>query len=278
MNCGTFEEIVNDLARNRIMEIEKRERGMAHASACARCAARLSDERALTDGLSALSASVRDREAPPRVEAALLDAFRERSMSQRSKAASTEPSIPSIALVDDIRGRRLKWRVAAGVAAAILMAVLVSVAAFRSAPEPEQRADAADPRTSPQPSGPRPSGQQAPAPREEPKAMTDNPERSTARNLPRPRDGKGQSRRRPRPHALETQEAVAAEVATEFMPLAYGYPSSQMARGHIVRVELPRSAMASFGLPVNQERAESRVKADVLIGEDGLARAIRFVR
>jgi len=36
--------------------------------------------------------------------------------------------------------------------------------------------------------------------------------------------------------------------------------------------------MASFGLPVNQERAESRVKADVLIGEDGLARAIRFVR
>jgi hypothetical protein len=278
MNCGTFEEIVNDLARNRIMEIEKRERGLAHAGACARCAARLSDERALTDGLSALSASFRDREAPPHVAAALLDAFRERSMSQRSNAAITEPSIPSIALVDDIKGRRLKWRAAAGVAAAILLAALVSIAAFRSAPEQEQRAIADDRQTSPQPSAPRPSGQQAPAPREESKAGPDNFERSIAQSPPRPRDGKGQSRRRPRPQALETQGAVAAEVTTEFMPLAYDYPSSQMARGHIVRVELPRSAMASFGLPVNQERAESRVKADVLIGEDGLARAIRFVR
>jgi hypothetical protein len=48
--------------------------------------------------------------------------------------------------------------------------------------------------------------------------------------------------------------------------------------GHVVRVELPRSAMASFGLPVNFERAGGRVKADVLLGDDGIARAIRFVR
>jgi hypothetical protein len=48
--------------------------------------------------------------------------------------------------------------------------------------------------------------------------------------------------------------------------------------GHVVRVELPRNALASFGLPVNADRAEARVKADVLMGEDGMARAIRFVR
>jgi hypothetical protein len=50
------------------------------------------------------------------------------------------------------------------------------------------------------------------------------------------------------------------------------------AGSQIVRVELPRSAMASFGLPVNMDRADQRVKADVLLGVDGLAHAIRFVQ
>jgi hypothetical protein len=31
-------------------------------------------------------------------------------------------------------------------------------------------------------------------------------------------------------------------------------------------------------LPVNAENSDERVKADVLLGEDGIARAIRFVR
>ena len=53
---------------------------------------------------------------------------------------------------------------------------------------------------------------------------------------------------------------------------------SGMEGGQIVRVEVPRSALASFGLPMNAERAGERVKADVVLGYDGVARAIRFVR
>jgi hypothetical protein len=45
-----------------------------------------------------------------------------------------------------------------------------------------------------------------------------------------------------------------------------------------MRVELPRSTLAGFGLPVNMERVNERVKADVLVGPDGQARAIRFVQ
>ena len=41
---------------------------------------------------------------------------------------------------------------------------------------------------------------------------------------------------------------------------------------------MPRSALVSFGLPMNIERANERIKADVLIGNDGVAHAIRFVR
>ena len=81
---------------------------------------------------------------------------------------------------------------------------------------------------------------------------------------------------RPRP-ALGT-DARPQEVATEFIPLGQGAPYMQAEEGHLVRVELPRSALASFGLPVNAEAPGGRVKADVLMGQDGVARAIRFVR
>jgi hypothetical protein len=67
------------------------------------------------------------------------------------------------------------------------------------------------------------------------------------------------------------------EVATEFIPfMAVGgiFPEEHQ---QLVRVKLPRSALETFGLPVNRERARDPVKADVLIGEDGLVRAIRFV-
>ena len=54
--------------------------------------------------------------------------------------------------------------------------------------------------------------------------------------------------------------------------------SSSPGEGTTLRVELPRSALSSFGIPVNAEQSGGRVKADVLLGDDGTARAIRFVR
>ena len=68
------------------------------------------------------------------------------------------------------------------------------------------------------------------------------------------------------------------EIATEFMPVGYMNAANLQDGGQIVRVELPRSAMASFGFPINMDRYNEKVKADVLLGVDGLARAIRFVQ
>ncbi len=69
-----------------------------------------------------------------------------------------------------------------------------------------------------------------------------------------------------------------SEVTTEFLPLSYVSPVNLQDGGQLVRVELPRSAMVRFGLPVNMERYSEKVKADVLVSADGLARAIRFVQ
>jgi hypothetical protein len=68
------------------------------------------------------------------------------------------------------------------------------------------------------------------------------------------------------------------EVATEFMPVGYLSVDALQDGGQIVRVELPRSALVKFGLPVNMDRYNERVKADVLVGLDGMAHAIRFVQ
>ena len=76
-------------------------------------------------------------------------------------------------------------------------------------------------------------------------------------------------------------EEPRREVATAFFPLVYsGIPFTD---GQHCPDGVPRTALASFGLASPDadalDAASSRtVLADVLVGEDGLARAVRFVR
>jgi hypothetical protein len=65
------------------------------------------------------------------------------------------------------------------------------------------------------------------------------------------------------------------EVVTDFFPLMD--PAPPFERGQLLRVELPASAMQIVGLPVREDRLADPVQADVLMGEEGLPRAIRFV-
>jgi hypothetical protein len=68
------------------------------------------------------------------------------------------------------------------------------------------------------------------------------------------------------------------EIATEFLPISYGDPAwSSVEGGQLVRVQLPRTTLLSFGFPMSEERSPEPIKAEVLLGEDGMARAIRFV-
>ena len=79
-----------------------------------------------------------------------------------------------------------------------------------------------------------------------------------------------------------TSASRGGEVATAFFPLTYS--SLPISNAQLVRVQVPRSALASFGLtPIDVpasatgRTASATVSADVLVGEDGVARAIRFV-
>jgi hypothetical protein len=71
----------------------------------------------------------------------------------------------------------------------------------------------------------------------------------------------------------------SAEAATAFLPLVYS--NVPFTNAQLVRMQVSRKALASFGLTTIDTRVDetsATVLADVLIGEDGLARAVRFVR
>jgi hypothetical protein len=59
------------------------------------------------------------------------------------------------------------------------------------------------------------------------------------------------------------------------LPTAVGLPGLES--GRIVRVKLSTAMLPAYGFDVNPETPATVVEADVLVGQDGQPRAIRFV-
>jgi hypothetical protein len=301
MNCQEFESRVETLARGALADARLLAEAAAHEEACDPCAVRLADLRALSTGLRALASGMKSAEAPARVESALLAAFRARAASEgveEVKRAGGDTGVV-VQMPERVAVRQWSWARTAAVAslaAAASLALFVLVrpgagvsqramiepppGALKARPDSEvaRRATTAAEENSPlevqetSPSEVEESASHAPSP------ARDRTPRSTF-TAPRPRAmnasyGGGARDALARPSG----EARAQEITTEFIPLMQGAPYPRAEESHLVRVELPRSALASFGLPVGAESPGGRVKADVLLGEDGIARAIRFVR
>jgi hypothetical protein len=76
--------------------------------------------------------------------------------------------------------------------------------------------------------------------------------------------------------SLEDDTAGAnGEVTTDFIPLDDD-PAPAGATS-LVRVQLPRTALPAFGLPLNEDRTGDLVQAEFLLDEDGQVRAVRFI-
>jgi hypothetical protein len=279
MNCSDFEAVVNDLAREQLLDAAQRTSGLAHAEGCARCASRLREERALTEGLRALAAGGAQAQAPARIEAVLLSAFRERNKVILLKPASGATSFAG----------RSRWAGAAVAAAVALLFISAAALYMRRSTQPQPVATARDS----QPLKPAPQPQVSPSrdePVKRPEPAASPLERGLTPQLAfervsgrRTHDALDGGRRRAA--SIETPQPVnvaanstEGDIATDFIPLSYGADLSSMDSGRVVRVELPRTALARYGLPMNAERAGEPVKADVLLGEDGLAQAIRFIK
>ncbi len=69
--------------------------------------------------------------------------------------------------------------------------------------------------------------------------------------------------------------ARSAEIKTEFFALSYARDAES---GQIVRVKVPSSMMVTLGLVATVAKPTNLVDAEVIVGDDGLTRAIRFIR
>jgi hypothetical protein len=251
MSCSDFETIIIEIARDRLMDAATRERGLEHVRRCTPCATLLVEERALSRDLRALSARCSAEEIPERIETALLAAFR-----QRAAAPVVAP-------------RRRRWALA--VAALALLTFGISLAGWiasstkREAPAPGSNGAQAAPTDVP--ATPEKSGQTPPQIVE-----FREPDRRILGPAPRQRQ-----KRLASANYRSSGADAAREFVTPFFPVMQGGELIPLEGGQFVRVRMPRSNLIPLGIPIDQGRASETIKADVLLSNDGLARAIRLV-
>lgn len=269
MNCEKFLAVANELP---LMEANERESVLAHATECDSCAALWEEERRLTLGLRNLAEEMNSHSAPPQLEEKMLAAFRERGKV-----------VPIVRPFPVQRRQSRYWLAAVAAALLIVFGIVIVRGRLSNGPKPqlastwiEQPGDSRNMQAIVGETSSEPARQQieTPAPGKAPRR---NPRSSLASFRPAGKHlNESANPEAVAANSLENNEANK-EVATDFFPIGYGTAPNLQDGGQLLRVELPRSAVVRFGLPVNMDRTSERVKADVLVGADGLAQAIRFI-
>ena len=256
MNCEDFNEIINELADYKPLDVTTRDAGVSHVALCADCAAKLANARAVSCTLL-LAASAESEDAPVKIKENLLAAF----AAQQQTAPAPDNVVPISSR------RKLGWWTAAAVAAAAAIVFAVMVPVWRGAPVTRQQPSFAYTPTFEAPTKPS-IATEKPVP-----TGTDQPSNT-------PSVGSRRQRREKLRRVITstTSESVARTTANEYIPLTYLATATAMDTGTIVRVQLSRSALVRLGLPINIESSNESVRAEVVIGDDGVARAIRLVQ
>lgn len=82
-------------------------------------------------------------------------------------------------------------------------------------------------------------------------------------------------------YALESDpqlnELAGSEDGTAFVSLPYADDATSLEGGAVVRVVMPRSALASLGLPVSGAAGTDAIPAELIVSADGTPQAIRLV-
>jgi hypothetical protein len=252
MNCHEHEAELVDLARGIEPDAATHARLRTHLDGCAACAARLAREQALTAELKHLADATPAPAPSASAETRLLQAFAARHAGARASAPAPARrealshwwlAAATVVLATGAWLATQPWRGAGDRVSSGTPAVVV--------PAGPARASTA------QPSG-------APA----------APRSATAlRSVPEPR--------RPIPArrqvARRSTPAGGEDDVLRFVTLPSAEDLPVLESGRIVRLELPMAFLPAYGIDVPPEDASRVVEADVLVGQDGQPRAIRFV-
>ena len=286
MNCRDFHARAVDLASNRVSS-EERKVLLVHVDRCPECHSLLEQQRDLGLMLAALSEKERSAEAPARIETELSKKFRSVVLSP-AVGEGRSVSMPESAL--RFRGlpapfaakRGLPGRPGLSLAAAVVLlgAVALTWSSWEhvpdrvAAPGIEHRSALSQPpeavRAAPPALAPR---QQASVRRSGSRLRPVGPAKPVDTASSEPADSVVPPLAPASPSIPEQQ----ADAASEFLPVG-GPELPPVESVQILRVRVPRDILWSFGFPVNPERGREPVQADIVVGQDGMTRAIRFVR
>jgi len=240
MNCKSHRNALLDLSRDVPLPASIAQAAHAHIESCDACASELRRQRELTADFATVRTGAGDWRAPEDLEARILAAVESRS----EVAAKTSY----------FRSRRVYTSLAA--AAAILLAVGIA--------QRTRHGNIA---------GERPGALQTPAAghptRVEGQAATPVAPSVPARLIQREK-ATGKSERR-------VSRSAPEGAAVEFVAVPGAAALPMLESGRIIRVKLGIAELPTYGLAIVPDAARSAVEADVLVGQDGQARAIRLL-
>ncbi len=246
MNCQDFEATILNMARMQLLEASARRQTLAHIAECPVCADWLAEQQALTAAIRSTAKSLREENASPQVEHSLRAAF----LSQTKVSSQRHRSLPA-----------RRWPQQALLAAAAILLLVLLAGTIRQWLQADQAPQTTVTLPTPEPEEPDSQPERV--------SPTGPPERTTERQFA---GGTRRKRSGIRP------KATTSEDEAEFIVLANENQLVPLESGQVLRVEIPASALISMGLRITTEDVSKPVLADLLVGQDGLPRAIRFVR
>ena len=252
MNCSEFQYISHELARDQVEGRDKIE-ALAHAGECPRCAQYLEQERRLSLKLGFLSQALHTQEAPERLESVLLSAFREHAAPTDGNGSVPLHAGPRFWAHQKFWG----WGATAAALAAVI-ALAVGIHSRLNSHNGIPSASVVTPAISTQRNASL-------------AARAEQPDQSQQRVI---RAVRHRHDVNPRLRSVRNEGTTVAD-NSGFVPLIYCDELNCATPGEIVRMEIPASSLPMMGL-VSDNRS-GPVRADVVVGEDGIARAIRLV-
>lgn len=249
MDCHEFNKLIISLACDTLADAALRKGALAHAAACTQCGARLARQHNIADGLAALAVQESSIQAPAHLGVALQAAF--------AREMKLAPEAAGFRLAD-----WLNWRWVT-VAAVLVLGVMATVVLLRQPSDSSQfmQTTVNVPR------------------KEEAVERVEHKESAPLRTVQSQTIAQAALVRRrvtPRvPRNLKAARRVSEEYGEllSLTPLARNETEEFQ---QVVRMQIPRATLRLWGLPLNEESNSEQVSAEVLFGEDGLARAIRL--
>jgi len=255
MTCRELMEAAESLTPSQLLRaVAEGQPLSAHARECAACGRRLESQRSLGDALHTLQSATAQREAGPAVEVAVLQALRTRGFAPRV-VAIPEPVPPAIWKLS----RFFEIGAYAAVAAALVVGLFLGSRLLR---DRKTESVASQAQTT---SGSRTNQSAMPVTNNSPGVTPQVGEKTVPAAVAR-----GSAPRTKRPAETPAKAETSASDQAGYVAVMLCDPLICSGDEQVVRMELP-AAVSADGISAQP------VLADVVIGEDGLVRAMRIV-